>query len=150
MSHYYAIPLFDETALASVMHAAGADFSRLVGYFGDDGARCIGQIEQAHDAADAAALVDPACRLEEQARQMGARRLSLIAGEIEQTARRCLEQQEPPGTIAHEISMLRVCFSQTLALLCEVAPGRAPPPAPRARLSAPSVRPRIFGRRPMA
>jgi len=142
MSHYYTIPMFDEAALMLVLRAAGPDFSRLVGYFGDDGARCIALIEQAHGQGDAVALVDPAHKLKGEARQLGARRLGDISAEIERTARRCIEQQQQPGTIDHEISMLRICFSQTLALLCELTPRRVIPASRRA-----SAGPRLFGRR---
>jgi len=148
MSHYYETPLFNEIDLAFIMRIAGQDFQRLVGYFGDDGARGITAIEAAHASGDAVALVDPAHKLKSEARQLGARRLGDIAAEIERTARRCIEQQVQPGTIDQEIALLRVCFAQTLAILCEQAPRRPSKPA-RAALAhtTPAGRMRLFGRR---
>jgi len=142
MSHHFEKPLLDEAELARTLHAVAQDFVRLVGYFGDDGVCCVAQVEAAHAAGDAAALVGPAHRLKGEARQLGAVRLGDIAAEIERTARRCVEEQVPPATITQEVQALRVCFAQTLALLSALTPGRRatrPVAPPRTR--------RIFGRR---
>jgi len=157
MSHYYAIPLVDEPDLAQTRAALGADFARILGYFREDGARSIVQIEEALAAEEATAMVRPAHMLKGEARQFGCRRLAEIAEAIEMTARRCVEQHSAPA-VAAEAAMLRGCFTDSLALLDNRAapaplfpsgPAAPRPPVarPAAPVPAPGTRPRLFGRR---
>ena len=157
MSHYYAIPLVDEADLAQARAALGTDLTRILGYFREDGAKSIVQIEEALAAGDATTMVRPAHTLKGEARQFGCQRLGDIAEAIEKTARRCVEQHGDPTGVASEIAMLRGCFIDSLAMLDHGAPqapafsaGTAPArtgttrPAPIAPLTP---RPRVFGRR---
>lgn len=156
MSHYYAIPLVDEAELAQARATLGADLTRILSYFREDGAKSIVQIEEALTAGDAATLVRPAHTLKGESRQFGCRRLGDIAEAIEMTARRCVEQHSAPGDVAAEVAMLRGCFTESLALLDSEAPQtpvfisspvltRQLPPRPVA--PAPGLQPRVFGRR---
>lgn len=155
MSHYYALPLLNEAELAQARAALGAGMDRIVGYFREDGARAIVQIEEAFAARNAAAMVIPAHTLKGESRQLGARRLGDIAEAIETTARRCVEQHEDPVEVAAEVAMLRGCFIETLALLGDApAPPIMPRPvvapaaaAPAPRPAPPPASPRTFGRR---
>ncbi|OJY66905.1 MAG: histidine phosphotransferase [Sphingobium sp. 66-54] len=156
MSHYYAIPLVDEAELAQARAALGADLTRILGYFREDGAKSIVQVEEALAAGDAATMVRPAHTLKGESRQFGCRRLGDIAEAIEMTARRCVEQHSAPDEVAAEVAMLRGCFTESIALL----DGNAAPaptftnspvltrPVPtRPAAPAPGLRPRVFGRR---
>jgi len=157
MSHYYAIPLVDEPDLAQARAALGADLARILGYFRDDGARSIVQMEEALAAGDAAAMVRPAHTLKGEARQFGCQRLGDIAEAIETTARRCVEQHSLPD-VAAEVAMLRGCFTDSFAMLngpaaqaplfaSTPAPPRPMAARPAAPLPTPAARPRVFGRR---
>lgn len=157
MSHYYAIPLVDEADLAQARAALGSDLTRILGYFREDGAKSIVQIEEALAAGDAATMVRPAHTLKGEARQFGCLRLGDIAEAIEKTARRCVEQHGEPTQVAAEIAMLRGCFIDSLAMLdngasqtpifsagTAAAPIGTTRPAP---FAPPTLRPRVFGRR---
>lgn len=155
MSYYYSIPLVNETELAQTRALLGAELMRVLGYFREDGARSIIQMEEALADGSAAAMVIPAHRLKGESRQFGAHRLGDIAETIENSARRCVELQSEPGDVAAEIAMLRACFLDTLALLGDggpraamPAPAAAPPRAPTP-VAAPVTGPRAFGRRMM-
>lgn len=159
MSHYYSIPLVDAADLAQARAALGGDLTRILGYFREDGAKSIVQIEEALAAGDAATMVHPAHTLKGEARQFGCLRLGDIAEAIEKTARRCVEQHGEPTQVASEIAMLRGCFSDSLAMLDNGA-SQAPvfsagiPPTPTAptrpaTIAPPTPRARVFGRRTM-
>jgi len=156
MSHYYAVPLVDEAELAEARAALGADFTRILGYFREDGAKSIVQIEEALAAGDAATMVRPAHTLKGESRQFGCRRLGDLAEAIEMTARRCVEQHSAPEEVAAEVAMLRGCFTESLALLdgnTAQAPTFTGSPVPTRPAStrpvapASGLRPRVFGRR---
>lgn len=140
--YYYSIPLVNDAEFTQARALLGSGLARIIGYFREDGARSIIQIEDALAAQNAAAMVIPAHTLKGESRQFGARRLADIAEVIETTARRCVEQHMPPSEVASEVAMLRGCFTETLALLNAAAPAPAPVrPAPAA------AGPRTFGRR---
>lgn len=153
--YYYSIPLVNEPELAQARAVIGAGLARIIGYFREDGAKSIVQIEEALATGNAAAMVIPAHTLKGESRQFGARRLGDIAEVIEKTARRCLEQHTAPEEVASEVAMLRGCFVETLAVLEAGAPAAPAPqpvsyaPAPVAPRPAASFgnAPRTFGRR---
>lgn len=122
MSYYYSIPLVNEAELAQARAMIGPGLARIVGYFREDGAKSIVQIEEALAERNPAAMVIPAHTLKGESRQFGAGRLAEIAEVIEKTARRCIEQHEAPNEIASEVTMLRGCFVETLAILEPAAP----------------------------
>jgi HPt (histidine-containing phosphotransfer) domain-containing protein len=154
MSYYYNLPVIVEAELAAARKMLGTGIGRILGYYEEDGARSISQIEQALATENAAAMVIPAHTLKGESRQFGAQRLGDIAEAIEQAARRCVEEHTPPSEVAAEVAMLRGCFSETLAAL--KGPGtpapqfQAPPtpyqPSPIRPTPTPSG-PRTFGRR---
>lgn len=150
MSFYYSLPLVIEAELAEARRTLGADLPRILGYYEEDGAKSVAQIEQAFAAGDAKAMVVPAHTLKGESRQFGAKRLGDIAEGIEMEARRCVEQHCPPSEVASEVAMLRGCFNETLALLKVDAAPRPPrasaTPGP-ARFSPFASVPRTFGRR---
>jgi len=146
MSYYYSIPLVNEVELAQARAVIGPGLIRIVGYFREDGAKSIVQIEEALAEGSAAAMVIPAHTLKGESRQFGARRLGEIAEVIEKTARRCVEQHVVPDEVASEVAMLRGCFLETLALLEAAAPPVAQTHAP-ARGTPFASGPRTFGRR---
>jgi HPt (histidine-containing phosphotransfer) domain-containing protein len=133
----------------------GAGLPRILGYYQEDGAKSIVQIEQAMAAGNASAMVIPAHTLKGESRQFGAARMGDIAEAIEKTARWCIEHHSAPDEVAAEVAMLRGCFAETLLAL-----GTSTPPIPGHPLHAghsssstlralsPARAPRTFGRRP--
>lgn len=152
MSYYYTLPIIVEAELAEARKMLGNGMARILGYYEEDGAKSISQIEQALAGDNAAAMVIPAHTLKGESRQFGAKRLGDLAEAIENAARRCVEQHSAPSVVASEIAMLRGCFSETLQAL-KGTPAAPAYPAPQAYQSAaarPSPfasGPRTFGRR---
>ena len=155
MSYYYALPLVDEAQLVEARRMLGGDMLRILGYFQEDGAKSIGQIEQAMATEQAAAMVIPAHTLKGESRQFGAQRLGDLAEAIEMAARRCVEQRCAPAEVAAEVAMLRNCFQETLTALGVTGPALAlrpypatpPTPTPLRPAATLTLAPRTFGRR---
>lgn len=95
----------------------GANFSRILGYFREDGVRSVAQVEQAMRERSAAGLVIPAHTLKGESRQFGSRALGDLAERIEMTARRCVEHHLGPEELIGDVADLRGCFERTLAEL---------------------------------
>jgi len=152
MSFYYTIPVVVEAELAEARRTLGAGMARILGYYEEDGAKSIGQVERALAEGNAAAMVIPAHTLKGESRQFGAKRLGDLAEAIEKTARRCVEEHTSPSEVAAEVAMLRGCFSETLAILRTAAAPHSPAtsqahPAAVSRPSPFGSGPRTFGRR---
>jgi HPt (histidine-containing phosphotransfer) domain-containing protein len=94
----------------------GSGFIRMLGYFRDDGAKSVAQIEAAMRRKDAAALVTPADTLKTEARQFGAEPLAELAEEIEEIARRSLEMRLSPDELLPSVVKLRALYDRTNAL----------------------------------
>jgi HPt (histidine-containing phosphotransfer) domain-containing protein len=111
-----ATDIVDLAILARARQELGVNFTRMLGYFRDDGWRSLLAIEEAMRAGSAAALVKPAHTLKGEALQFGARPLAELAELIEDTARRCVEDQEAPNELVGDIIRLRPLFEATVAL----------------------------------
>ncbi|HZV57505.1 MAG TPA: Hpt domain-containing protein, partial [Sphingobium sp.] len=74
MSFYYTIPVVVEAELAEARRTLGAGMARILGYYEEDGAKSIGQVERALAEGNAAAMVIPAHTLKGESRQFGAKR----------------------------------------------------------------------------
>ena len=94
----------------------GPAFIRILGYFREDGAKSLTQIEQAMREQNTTALVIPAHTLKGEARQLGAEPLAAIAELIESTARFCVETHRFPDELVKDVVELRRLFEQTVAL----------------------------------
>ena len=94
----------------------GTGFTRILGYFREDGHKSVVAIEEAIRAGSAAALVIPAHTLKGEALQFGAQPLAELVEHIEMTARRCVEQHERPDELLGDVVRLRPLFEATLAL----------------------------------
>ena len=118
--------IVDLATLSQAREELGPGFTRLLGYFREDGRRSLLAIEEAMRAGNAAALVNPAHMLKGEALQFGARPLAELAEDIEETARRCVENHEAPNELVGTIVRLRPLFEATLALFDREAntPGR--------------------------
>src|SRR5262249_37846631 len=90
----------------------GPGFIRIISYFREDGAKSLGQIEQAMRDENATALVLPAHTIKGEARQLGAEPLAVIAELIEKTARLCIETHRFPDELEPEVVQLRKLFSE--------------------------------------
>ena len=109
--------LVDWTMFQEARAELGADFVRILGYFREDGAKSVMQIETAMRGAIAAALVLPAHTLKGESRQFGAEPLATLAETIEMHARDCVERRvELEGCLA-DVVELKPLFEHTLALL---------------------------------
>ena len=92
----------------------GPGFIRILGYFREDGAKSLAQIEQAMREQNTVALVIPAHTLKGESRQLGAEPLAKIAELIETTARFCVESRRFPDELVPEVVALRKMFEQTV------------------------------------
>jgi HPt (histidine-containing phosphotransfer) domain-containing protein len=92
----------------------GPGFIRIISYFREDGAKSLGQIEQAMRDQNTTALVLPAHTIKGEARQLGAEPLAVIAELIEQTARLCIETRRFPDELIPNVVELRKLFSETV------------------------------------
>ncbi len=101
----------------------GSEFSRILGYFREDGVKAVIEIEEAMRRKDAAGLVRPAHTLKAESLQFGAEPLGLLAEQIEIHARRCVEFHESPEEMLEPVMRLRPMFHETIALFDrEMAP----------------------------
>lgn len=114
---YQEAELVNWTDFAKSKAELSSAFSRILGYFREDGSKAIGAVEEAMRALDAVALVRPAHTLKGESAQFGAYRLSAMAEKIEMVARRCIETREGPDELIEVVVALRPCFSETMALL---------------------------------
>ena len=109
--------LVDWAAFSRARTELGANFVRILGYFTEDGAKSVAQIEEAMRAASAAALVLPAHTLKGESRQFGAETLAECAEAIEVIGRACVESHDTPEQALELVVRLRPLFDQTLAAL---------------------------------
>ena len=94
----------------------GPGFIRILGYFREDGAKSLGQIEQAMREQNTPALVIPAHTLKGESRQLGAEPLAKVAELIESTARFCVESHRFPDELVKDVVELRQTFERTVEL----------------------------------
>lgn len=95
----------------------GANFTRILGYFREDGIKSVEEVEAAMRERSAANMVRPAHTLKGESRQFGSLALGTLSERIEMTARRCVEHRTGPEELAEHVAALRACFTQTLAEL---------------------------------
>lgn len=93
----------------------GNDFSKILGYYRDDAAKCVVAVEQAYKLRDAVAMVRPAHTLKGDSLQFGGEAIGRLAEHIEHSARRCVEEHSPPDALDLEILRLRPLLIETLA-----------------------------------
>ena len=94
----------------------GPGFIRILSYFREDGAKSIGQIEQAMREENTVALVLPAHTIKGESRQLGAEPLAKVAELIEATARLCVETHRFPDELVPQVVELRRLFDETVNL----------------------------------
>ena len=94
----------------------GPGFIRILGYFREDGAKSLAQIETAMRDQNTAGLVIPAHTLKGEARQFGAEPLAECAELIEQSARISIETHSFPDELIADVVKLRKLWSQTIEL----------------------------------
>ena len=94
----------------------GPGFIRILGYYREDGAKSVAQIEQAMREHDTVALVIPAHTLKGESLQFGANPLAEIAERIEDVARSCVETHRFPDELVADVVELRRMFNQTVDL----------------------------------
>ena len=109
--------LIDWTKFAQMRAELGANFVRILGYFREDGAKAVAQIEEAMHRKDTAALVIPSHTIKSEARQFGAELLGQLAEEIEFAARSALESQLFPDHMLPHVARLRPTYDETIARL---------------------------------
>ena len=110
----------------------GSGFIRILGYFHEDGAKSVAQIEAAMREQNSVALVIPAHTLKGESRQFGAEPLAAIAEKIEEVARSCIETHRFPDELVPEVVALRRMFNTTIEMFDKAVNPlltRAAPPA---------------------
>ena len=108
----------------------GSGFIRILGYYHEDGAKSVAQIEAAMREQNTVALVIPAHTLKGESRQFGAEPLAEIAEKIEQVARSCIETHRFPDELVPEVVELRRMFNATIEMFDKAVnplQTRAPP-----------------------
>ena len=109
--------LVDWRACGQARSELGAGFVRILGYFREDGAKSVVELEEAMRGKNAAAMVIPAHTLKGESRQFGALPLADLAETIETIARDCVEAHDTPDDAFEHVVKLRPLFDETLALL---------------------------------
>ena len=94
----------------------GPGFIRILGYFREDGAKSLAQIESAMREQNTVALVIPAHTLKGEARQFGAGPLADKAELIENVARTCIETHRFPDELVPDVVELRRLWNETIEL----------------------------------
>ena len=94
----------------------GPGFIRILGYFREDGAKSVAQIETAMRERNTVGLVIPAHTLKGEARQFGAEPLAASAERIEESARISIETHSFPDELVADVVALRKLWSQTIEL----------------------------------
>jgi len=94
----------------------GPGFIRILGYFREDGAKSVAQIEAAMREQNTVGLVIPAHTLKGEARQFGADPLADCAELIEQSARISIETHSFPDELIVDVVKLRRLWNQTIEL----------------------------------
>ena len=94
----------------------GPGFIRILGYFNEDGAKSVAQIEAAMREQNTVALDSPAHPRKGEARQFGAEPLAANAELIEQVARSCIESHRFPDELIPDVVELRRLWTETSEL----------------------------------
>ena len=97
----------------------GPGFIKILGYYREDGAKSLGQIEQAMREHNTVALVIPAHTLKGESRQFGAEGVADVAEKIETTARYCIEAGSFPEHLIPDVVELRQRYSETVRMFDE-------------------------------
>jgi histidine phosphotransfer protein HptB len=105
----------DWARFAQAKTALGGSFTRLLGYFREDGGKSIAQIEAALRAHDAIGMIGPADLLKSEAVQMGALGLAELAEAIEYEARDCVELHLLPDTLVEQVVALRAAYEAVVS-----------------------------------
>ena len=92
----------------------GPGFIKILGYYREDGAKSVQQLEEAMHDKDTVALVIPAHTLKGESRQFGAEPLAEIAERIEVAARSCVEEGRFPDELIPDVVKLKELFRVTL------------------------------------
>lgn len=92
----------------------GNEFTKILGYYRDDAAKCVVAVEQAYKLRDAVSMVRPAHTLKGDSLQFGGEALGKLAEYIEHSARRCVEEHSAPDKLDAEIIQLRPLLIETL------------------------------------
>jgi histidine phosphotransfer protein HptB len=95
----------------------GGGFVRILGYFREDGAKSVSDIEGALRSGSAAPLILPAHKLKSEAREFGALELAELAEHIEIQARDCIEWHLDTGALVEHVVTLRPLFEATIEAL---------------------------------
>jgi hypothetical protein len=127
--------IVDRDRFAQAKAELGGSFTRILGYYRDDGARLIADLEKAVRDRNATSLVRPSHTLKGDSLMVGAEALGLAAEEIEKAARFSIETHDFPDHVLPTVRALRGLFAQTIAFfdreLATAAPAAPIMPMPR-------------------
>ena len=124
----------------------GPGFIRILGYFREDGAKSVIQVETAMREQNTVGLVIPAHTLKGEARQFGAEPLAACAELIEQSARISIETHSFPDELIADVVQLRKLWSETIDLFDKATNPRLTRAAPAGGFGRRSAANQGFGR----
>ena len=110
-------PIVDQMIFERARASLGAGFVRILGYFLEDGAKSVAEIESAFRERVAARIVTPAHRLKGEARQLGAMAIGEVAHVVEMGARRAVETQSDPAELLVPIARLQPLWAETVTAI---------------------------------
>jgi HPt (histidine-containing phosphotransfer) domain-containing protein len=118
--------IIDRSKLDGLRQELGSNFSRILGYFREDGVKSIAAIEEAIRQGSAVAIVRPAHTLKGESLQFGAIALGAMAEQIEMAARRAVEDHVFPIDVVEYAVNLRPLFEEATTLLARETAVTAP------------------------
>jgi HPt (histidine-containing phosphotransfer) domain-containing protein len=125
--------IVDRDRFAQARTELGGSFVRILSYYRDDGAKAIGEIEQAVRDRSAINMVRPAHTLKGDSLMVGGDAIGLAAEEIEKAARHAVEMRDFPNDVLPKVRELRGLFAETIAFFDrETAAQARPTPVPMA------------------
>jgi histidine phosphotransfer protein HptB len=119
-------PQTDLPHVVQARAALGPKFAKASAWFREDGARALGEIEDALRGQNAVAMIDPAERLKSCALDIGAERLATLAENIEFDARDCVEWHQSPAILLEVVVALRTAFGDLVSQIEDVERAGSP------------------------
>jgi histidine phosphotransfer protein HptB len=109
--------VIDWARFAQARSQLGSNFVRVIDYFREDGTKSVTAIEDGMRALNPIAMVGPADLLKMDAMQIGALSVAELAEDVEHAARDCIEWQQSPADLLHNVVQLRSVLEGTLEQL---------------------------------
>lgn len=120
--------IVDPDRFGQARRELGESFARILSYYRDDGAKAIGEIEQAVRDRSAINMVRPAHTLKGDSLMVGGDAIGFAAEEIEKAARLSIEMHDFPDDVLPTVRALQGLFAETIAYFERETAAKAPAP----------------------